>query len=67
MRSCTRVMYVTQSASGNKSHRRDCLRDFHICPLPEIDGDNFTFLASETFVPSTEYKASDVDRASLNN
>jgi hypothetical protein len=40
-------MLVTQSGSGNKSHRLDFLGDFCICPLPEIVRDNLTNLASD--------------------
>jgi hypothetical protein len=40
IRSCAHLMLVTQSGSGNKSHRLDFLGDFRSCPLPEIVRDN---------------------------
>jgi hypothetical protein len=38
--SCAHRMLVTQSGSGNKSHRLDFLGDFRSCHLPEIVRDN---------------------------
>jgi hypothetical protein len=34
IRSCAHLMLVTQSGSGNKSHRLNFLGDFRSCPLP---------------------------------
>jgi hypothetical protein len=34
--SCTHLMLITQSGSGNKSHKLDFLGDFRSCTLPEI-------------------------------
>jgi hypothetical protein len=39
IRSCAHLMLVTQSDSGNKSHRPDFLADFRSC-LPETVRDN---------------------------
>jgi hypothetical protein len=69
IRSFAHIMLVTQSGSGNKSHRLDFLGDLRRCPLPEVVRDN----TLETWHPICLYRfsnakiTSDVLRASLNN
>jgi hypothetical protein len=48
VRSCAHPMLVTQSGSGNKSHKLHFLGYFHSCPLPVRN--QLTNLASGTFV-----------------
>jgi hypothetical protein len=67
--SCAQLMLVTQSGSGNKSHRLDLLGDFRSCPLPEIFRDNIL----QTWHPISLYRSPNakitlyVLRASVNN
>jgi hypothetical protein len=69
IRSCAHLMLVTQSGSGNKSHRLDFLGDFRSCPLPKIVRDN----TLQTWHPISLYHStnakitSDVLRAPLND
>jgi hypothetical protein len=62
-------MLVTQSGSGNKSHRLDFLGDFRSCPHPKTVQDN-TLQTSHTiylYRSSNAQISSDVFRASCNN
>jgi hypothetical protein len=69
IRSCTHLMLVIQSGSGNKSHGLGFIGDFRSCPLPETVPDN----TLQTWHPISVYRSSnakitsDVLRASLNN
>jgi hypothetical protein len=69
IRSCSHLMLVTQSGSGNKSHWLDFLRDFRSCSTPEIVRDN----TLQTWHPISLYRSSNakitsgVLRASLKN
>jgi hypothetical protein len=69
IRSCAHLMLVTQSGSGNKSHRLDCLGNFRSCPLPQIVRDN----TLQTWYPISLYRSPNAEitldgfRESLNN
>jgi hypothetical protein len=69
LRSCTHLTLVTQSGSGNKSHRLDFLGDCRSCPILEIVRGNTlqTWYSLSLYRSSKAKITSDVLRASLNN